>query len=77
MFLTFIMYIFPPFIVAIISHFTVRYEFYDNIAHLWVSILYWLMTVLTYPQNGVFHIIAFGIMCSVYVYIAIAVFFSF
>lgn len=71
--LTFIMSVVPPFIIAVISKFTIIQESFDNIGYLWLSILFWLTTILTYPKNGVFYIIEFGLMCMVYVSIAIMV----
>lgn len=70
------MCVISPLIVAIISHFTVVHESFDNIGYLWLSILFWLMTVLTYPQNGVFYVAAFGSMCMVYGLMAITALFQ-
>jgi hypothetical protein len=53
-FLTFIMFALPPFIAAIISHFTTVHKSFDNMAYLWISIVYWLATVLAYPRDEVF-----------------------
>ena len=65
-FLTFIMSVIPPLIVAIISHFTIVYKPFDNMVYFWLSILFWLTAVLSYPNNEVFYFLVFGLMCMMY-----------
>ena len=74
--LTFIMCVIPPFIVAIISYFTGVNESFDNVVYLGISVLWWIMPVLTYPNNGVFYVLVFGALLIMYMNIVVVTIFQ-
>ncbi len=74
--LTFIMCVIPPFIVAIISYFTGVNESFDNEVYLGISVLWWIMPVLTYPNNGVFYVLVFGALLIMYMNIVVVTIFQ-
>ena len=76
-FLTFIMSVIPPLIVAIISYFTGVNESFDNVVYLGISVLWWIMPVLTYPNNGVFYVLVFGALLIMYMNIVVVTIFQY